>query len=618
VTMQKGTATYLSTAVKLLISVVLGFLLYWKLPEIYNRSFIKVPMSYLQKSYGYSDNKPTYQNVVRDMSLCKTGTKPDLPDVTPAEYHEVSNPDVPSRPTNPTLTQQGTDLVISWSAPMQNGGAPILGYRIYIDGQLYNDDLIHDLSETIPGLSMEDHNIKITAINKAGEGPPVEAHFKLNAMIPGAPTDITATAKGRNVTVSWKAPASNGGTPVIGYNIYMNGVQQNQSPVPGTSYTVKNLSAGTYTFYIVTVNAIGPGEPSYNTSINLKTAPEPPTNVSITSSGQTVTVSWAAPQNNGGSFILGYNVYLNGIKQNSSLISGNRYILDGIKSGTYKAYVTAVNSLGESYASAQTSAVDVFTVPGTPKTVEGNQYGTDKIQVSWTAPDDTGNREIMGYNIYVDGKKINSSPVLMEGQKGVIIPEETYQPGYHSVSVSAVNSLGEGEAKESDPVYIVTIPTSPRSVTVYFSPTSTVLSWAAPESDGYSDIIEYDVYLDNVKQAKLDPDKTSYDLGMLSTGEHTLSVTAVNQVGESQKGSIIGIAPEQVVINAVAQNIVQGDAFGSVIAYKDYEVEIEAVPKTGYVFDHWELNGIDVSHNQKESVVADQSKTYYAVFRKSI
>ena len=135
---------------------------------------------------------------------------------------------------------------------------------------------------------------------------------------------------------------------------------------------------------------------------------------------------------------------------------------------------------------------------------------------------------------------------------------------------------------------------------------------------GTPDILAYNVYLDNVKQAELDPDKTSYDLGMLSAGEHTLSVTAVNKVGESPKGSIIGVAPEQVVVNAVAQDIAQGDAFGSVIAYKDYEIEIEAVPKAGYVFDHWELNGVDVSRNRKESVVADQNKTYYAVFRKSI
>ena len=83
---------------------------------------------------------------------------------------------------------------------------------------------------------------------------------------------------------------------------------------------------------------------------------------------------------------------------------------------------------------------------------------------------------------------------------------------------------------------------------------------------GTPDILAYNVYLDNVKQAELDPDKTSYDLGMLSAGEHTLSVTAVNKVGESPKGSIIGVAPEQVVVNAVAQDIAQGDAFGSVIA----------------------------------------------------
>ncbi len=614
---QRGEATYLSTAVKMILSVALGFLLYRQFPEIFSRTFLRIPMSCLQKSYGYSDSRPTYQNTVRDMPLCREGKLPDLPDAVPAEYHEISNPDVPSRPTNPVLSQQGTDLVLAWSVPLLNGGAPILGYRVYVDGQLLNASLIHDSREIIPGLAMKSHSIKITAVNSAGEGPPVEAHFHLNAMVPGEPSGISVSSAGRDVSVVWKAPASDGGSSILGYNVYRNGVQQNQSLSAGTSYTVKNLSAGTYTFYVVAVNAVGPGNPSSSVSICLKTAPDPPENICADVSGQTVTVSWAAPQKDGGSMILGYNVYINGIKRNSTLISGRRYALGGVKSGNYSVFVTAVNSLGESGASIQADSVNVSTIPGAPGDVKGVQYGTDRIQVSWTAPGDTGNQQITGYSIYIDSIKINSAPVLSESTKGSFVTESGYQPGYHSVSVTAVNSLGESEAGESGPVYLITAPSVPGDVSASFGPVSAEIRWTAPESDGYSDILEYDVYLDNVKQAVLSPGATSYDFGIIDAGQHRFSVSAGNRAGESPKGSVTGIAPEQVSIRAVSADTAQGDAYGSVTAYQGYEVEIEAVPKAGYEFDFWESDGVDVSHSRKESVTADQNKTFYAVFRKS-
>jgi Fibronectin type III domain/Domain of Unknown Function (DUF1080) len=84
--------------------------------------------------------------------------------------------------------------------------------------------------------------------------------------VPGAPTIGTASGGNTQATVTWTAPASNGGTAVTGYTVtpYIGATAQPSTTVGNVlTATVTGLANGTaYTFKVAAVNAVGTGPQS--------------------------------------------------------------------------------------------------------------------------------------------------------------------------------------------------------------------------------------------------------------------------------------------------------------------------------------------------------------------
>ncbi|WKL00974.1 fibronectin type III domain-containing protein [Paenibacillus amylolyticus] len=71
-------------------------------------------------------------------------------------------------------------------------------------------------------------------------------------VVPGAPSGFMATAGDGQVTLSWTAPADDGGSAILGYKVWYGNVTQVTLGATETKYTFKNLTNGQgYSFKIV-------------------------------------------------------------------------------------------------------------------------------------------------------------------------------------------------------------------------------------------------------------------------------------------------------------------------------------------------------------------------------
>src|SRR5439155_7826928 len=61
---------------------------------------------------------------------------------------------------------------------------------------------------------------KVSAVNLIRESPQSNEASATPPTIPSVPQNLQATAGIGNVTLTWQAPSSNGGSPVTNYNIY--------------------------------------------------------------------------------------------------------------------------------------------------------------------------------------------------------------------------------------------------------------------------------------------------------------------------------------------------------------------------------------------------------------
>jgi hypothetical protein len=251
--------------------------------------------------------------------------------------------------------------------------------------------------------------------NYNGSATPVTGTISVNVTLPGAPTAVTATGGGSQATVSWTAPANNGGTPITGYDVQYSSnsgstwtsASSTFHTSTATSQTVTGLTNGTsYVFRVAAINAVGTGPYSAASSaVTIGQGLAAPTNVTATAGNAQAVVSWTAPASNGGSPVTGYDVQYssNGGSTWTSASSAfhtstaTTQTVTGLTNGTsYVFRVAAINAGGTGPYSAASASVMPGIVPGAPTNLTA-VAGAGSATLSWTAPADQGTSAITNY-----------------------------------------------------------------------------------------------------------------------------------------------------------------------------------------------------------------------------
>jgi titin len=416
-------------------------------------------------------------NHYRILQLWNDGGKAvDFDDVAVTSAERVAT--TPGAPSGLAGTAGDRSVTLNWTSPSSDGGSSITGYRItpYVGTSAQSPILTQSTATTatVSGLTNGTaYTFTVAAVNAAGTGSESTASPALtprpNASVPGAPSNLTGWAGSAAVTLSWTAPASDGGSPIKGYRVtpYIGTVAQ-QAVLTGSTSTTTTISGlvndTRYTFTVAAVNDAGTGGES-NRSVELvpraePTEPSAPTRLTGTPGDRSVALSWSPPSDDGGRPISGYRItpYIGTVAQPriSTGSTATKFTVTQLANGTaYRFTVAAINAVGTSPDSAATGEITpkAATAPGVPTAVSGKP-GDGSVRLSWSAPADDGGSAIVGYRItpYVEGAArtpVDTGSTATGHTVGDLVNGTAY-----TFTVAAINGVGTGAA--SDPSAPVT------------------------------------------------------------------------------------------------------------------------------------------------------------------
>ena len=411
-------------------------------------------------------------------------------------------------------------------------------------------------SHTISGLTNGTaYTFTVSAMNAVGFGASSpHSNAVTPDTVPGVPVIGTATAGDARATVTWTAPASDGGSAITGYSVTAadattpaNGGQTCTWSTGPLTCSVTGLTNGdSYSFTVTAINGVGTGPGSgVSNAVTPDTVPGIPAIGTATAGDASATVTWTAPTSNG-SPITNYDVtiYVDGTPEATVTIGNvNSDTVSGLTNGTaYTFAVSAINAVGEGLLSSNSNAVTPATVPGVP--VIGTATAADaRATVTWTAPASDGGSAITGYSVTAaDATTPANGGQTCTWSTGPLTCSVTglTNGDSYSFTVTAINGVGTGPGSGvSNAVTPDTVPGVPAIGTATAGDASATVTWTAPASDGGSAITGYSVTAADATTPANGGQTCTWSTGPLTcsvTGltngdSYSFTVTAINGVG---------------------------------------------------------------------------------------
>ncbi|MDE3093981.1 MAG: fibronectin type III domain-containing protein [Acidobacteriota bacterium] len=389
----------------------------------------------------------------------------------------LSNGGPPPAPARVDVSVQGSNTVVTWSAPPSDGGFALTGYEV---GTSPATSATGGTLLTSTPLSASQHSLSVTglapsfrgyffvaAVNSRGVGARQWRYFA-NGRVPYRPARVIVSAAGADAVVQWSAPTNDGGFPVTGYEVRVTSAKS-ALRTGGTLLTSTPLSASQHSFVVHNVaihfdgyfvvsalNARGEGDRQWRHYVN-PLVPWRPARVNVSVQGRDTILTWTVARTANGFPVTGYEIGV----VNAKSQTGGRRLDRALVAPTHRRfvvanlgqhfrgyfYVAALNAHGVGYR--QWRYFVNGRTPLFPRDVYARRVGTNVV-VTWGTPADSGGFAITGYKVgattttrQLSHGGIGLSPVLRPSVHRFVV--RNVPRDFHGwFFVAALNARGTG------------------------------------------------------------------------------------------------------------------------------------------------------------------------------
>jgi titin len=486
--------------------------------------------------------------------------------VTSAGSGLVSNvaPAIPSAPasapTNVSAIVGNAQAVLTWTAPADTGGLPVVGYMIErsTNGTTWTT-VTANTGSPVPAsvqaglINGTTYQFRISALTAGGTGV-ASAPFTVKPFTsPSAPTAFAVQPSDGQISMTWGAPSNDGGADVTDYRV-------EQSLDGGITWTAASASTGgarTATLTgltngtpilvrIFAVNVAGIGTPTQSISTSAYTTPGAPTALAATGANASVLLSWTAPLNTNGSPVSGYRVerssdagatWVTAIANTGN--SGTNVVVNSLTNGTAYAFrVSAINAAGAGDASGSAGATPMTTASA-PTAVSATN-GDTTATLAWALPTSNGGAAITGYSIERSGDGGVTWSAVATNISALTFSDTGLTNGTtYLYRVKAVNAAGTGSSSAGVPVVPAARAGAATGLVANSGSGSVILSWVSPANTGGAPITGYFIEISEdagdtwtTAIANTNTSAAFASVGNLADGQlYTFRVSAINAAG---------------------------------------------------------------------------------------